>query len=215
MFEHLLWRFRSAVDCCKGRGSGSVFCGVSAPFFRVLVHTNSVCAHQESVSQSYVSSGSSVVGLMPTFSKRAYAIPRSTATRAPALQQSTADPYLLRKPSNTVLSQSLWGLWGLVHTRYFWALWESLVDMGFDSKQNFTPPTILLWLLLCPWTWGISLKLLQHHATLNMPENLENSAVATGLENVSFHFNPKEKQCQLLSQLPSSHTLANSQNSRS
>ena len=27
-----------------------------------------------------------------------------------------------------------------------------------------------------------------------MPENLENSAVATGLEKVSFHSNPKEKQ---------------------
>ena len=29
-----------------------------------------------------------------------------------------------------------------------------------------------------------------------MPENLENSAVATGLEKVSFHSNPKERQCQ-------------------
>ena len=29
-----------------------------------------------------------------------------------------------------------------------------------------------------------------------MPENLENSAVATGLEKVSFNSNPKEKQCQ-------------------
>ena len=28
-----------------------------------------------------------------------------------------------------------------------------------------------------------------------MPANLENSAVATGLEKVSFHFNPKERQC--------------------
>ena len=27
-----------------------------------------------------------------------------------------------------------------------------------------------------------------------MPANLENSAVATGLEKVSFHFNPKERQ---------------------
>ena len=27
-----------------------------------------------------------------------------------------------------------------------------------------------------------------------MPENLENSAVATGLKNVSFHSNPKEMQ---------------------
>ena len=31
---------------------------------------------------------------------------------------------------------------------------------------------------------------------LNMPANVENSAVATGLEKVSFHSNPKERQCQ-------------------
>ena len=31
---------------------------------------------------------------------------------------------------------------------------------------------------------------------LNMPANLENSAVGTGLEKVSFHSNPKERQCQ-------------------
>jgi len=29
-----------------------------------------------------------------------------------------------------------------------------------------------------------------------MPANLENSAVAIGLEKVSFHSNPKEGQCQ-------------------
>ena len=29
-----------------------------------------------------------------------------------------------------------------------------------------------------------------------MPANLENSAVATELEKVSFHSNPKERQCQ-------------------
>ena len=39
-------------------------------------------------------------------------------------------------------------------------------------------------------------------AELNMPENMENSAVATGLENVSFHFNPKERQCQRIIKLP-------------
>ena len=33
-------------------------------------------------------------------------------------------------------------------------------------------------------------------AALNMPANLANSAVATGLEKVSFHSNPKERQCQ-------------------
>ena len=33
-------------------------------------------------------------------------------------------------------------------------------------------------------------------AALNMPTNLENSAVATGLEKVSFRSNPKRRQCQ-------------------
>ena len=36
---------------------------------------------------------------------------------------------------------------------------------------------------------------------LNMPENLENAAVATGLENVRFHSNPKEVQCQRMFKL--------------
>jgi len=38
-----------------------------------------------------------------------------------------------------------------------------------------------------------------------MLANLENSAVATGLEKVSFHFNPKERQCQ---RMFSYHTIA-------
>ena len=93
--------------------------------------------------QSFVSSGGSMVGLMATSFKRAYAIPRSTAPRAPAPQQSTADRYLLRRHSNTVLSQSLWGLWVLVCTRYVWALRARLAGMGFDSKCDFTPTTVL------------------------------------------------------------------------
>ena len=35
-----------------------------------------------------------------------------------------------------------------------------------------------------------------------MPANLENSAVAIGLETVSFHSNPKEKQYQRMLKLP-------------
>ena len=38
-----------------------------------------------------------------------------------------------------------------------------------------------------------------------MSANLENSAVATGLEKVSFHSNPKERQCQECSNY---HTIA-------
>ena len=43
-----------------------------------------------------------------------------------------------------------------------------------------------------------------------MPANLENSALATGLEKVSFHSNPKERQRQRMLKLrtvaPISHT---------
>ena len=55
---------------------------------------------------------------------------------------------------------------------------------------------------------GISVELFQilkddavKSAPRNMPANLENSAVATGLGKVSFHSNPKEKQCQRMLKL--------------
>ena len=53
-----------------------------------------------------------------------------------------------------------------------------------------------------------------------MPANLENSAVATGLEKVSFHSNPKERQCQRMFKLPHNsthltHQQNNAQNSLS
>ena len=38
-------------------------------------------------------------------------------------------------------------------------------------------------------------------AAPNMPANLENSAVPTGLEKVGFHSNPKERQCQRMLKL--------------
>ena len=43
-----------------------------------------------------------------------------------------------------------------------------------------------------------------------MPANLENSAVVTGLEKVTFHSSPKERQCQRMlntAQFHSSHTV--------
>ena len=76
-----------------------------------------VHALQESVSP-VLSSGGSLVGLMATSSNRAYAIPRSAAPRAPAPEAGHCGPYLCRRHSNTVLAQSLWGLWVLVHKRF-------------------------------------------------------------------------------------------------
>ena len=45
-------------------------------------------------------------------------------------------------------------------------------------------------------------QILKDDAALNMPAILENSAVATGLEKLSFHSNPEERQCQKMLKLP-------------
>ena len=99
--------------------SGSVSCGITGPFSWVLVHTRFCLCPQRVCFQSCVSSGSSMVGLMVTFSKRAYGdLAYPVLLHPEPLQQSTLDLYLCRRHSNTVLSQSLWDLWVLVHTRF-------------------------------------------------------------------------------------------------
>ena len=47
-----------------------------------------------------------------------------------------------------------------------------------------------------------------------MPANLENSAVATGLEKVSFHSNPKERQCQRMLKLPTMALISHASNAQ-
>ena len=52
---------------------------------------------------------------------------------------------------------------------------------------------------------GISVELFQilkDDAVKVLHSNLENSAVVAGLEKVSFHSNPKERQCQRMLKLP-------------
>ena len=46
-----------------------------------------------------------------------------------------------------------------------------------------------------------SWKMIVLKCSTQMPANLENSAVDTGLEMVSFHSNPKEGQCQIMFKL--------------
>ena len=66
--------------------SRSVSLGVTAPFSWVLVCTSfCLCPPRSLFPQSCVSFGGSIVGLMATSPKRAYAIPKSTAPRAPDL----------------------------------------------------------------------------------------------------------------------------------
>ena len=81
--------------------------------------------------QSCVSSGSSMVGLMATSSKRAYAIPSLLHPEPLTLQQFTADLYLCKRHSQFCLSlcgvsgswctqgmfepsEHLWPVWGLI-----------------------------------------------------------------------------------------------------
>ena len=63
---------------------------------------------------------------------------------------------------------------------------QSLSQEDSLEKEMATHSSTLAWKI--PWV--------DESATLIMPANLENSAVATGLEKVSFHSNPKERQCQ-------------------
>ena len=114
------------------------------------------CAFWESISQSCVSSGSSMVGLMATPSKRAYAIPKSATPRASVPVADHPQPV---PPQETLKHSSVsvsMGFRVLVHTRFVWALRVSLAGMGFDSKCEFASPTILVGLLLYPWMWCIS-----------------------------------------------------------
>ena len=64
-----------------------------------------------------------------------------------------------------------------------WCTWICLSPLsisgryGFDSKHYFAPPTFLLGLFLCPWTWGISSQPLQcHTATAPAPHSHRSSA---------------------------------------
>ena len=123
----------------------------------------SVCALQESVSPVLCKFWRLYGGLMVTSSKRACARPRSAAPRAPAPAAGHCWPV---PPQEMLKHSSVWVSVGSLDPgaqKVCWVPWASLVDLGFDSKCDLTPPSILLW-LLCPWTWGISSQLLQHHA---------------------------------------------------
>ena len=127
--------------------SGSVSCGVTAPFSWVLVHTR-FCLCPSSVCfpvlckfwQPYgvVNGDLLLESLCHTY---------VCCTQSPC---PCGNPLLTRTSigdTNTVLSQSLQGLWVLVCTRFVWALWASLVRIRFDSKCKFASPTIC---------WGFS-----------------------------------------------------------
>ena len=71
-----------------------------------------------------------------------------------------------------------------------WALGS--ITMNKASGGDGIPVPVELFQILKDVLWKCS---------LSMPANLENSEVATRLEKVSFHSNPKERQCQRMLKL--------------
>ena len=64
-------------------------------------------------------------------------------------------------------------------------------------------PKKIIYVIASTFSLSICLEVMGPHIdALNMPANLENSAVTTELEKVSFHSIPKERQCQRMLKLP-------------
>ena len=69
--------------------------------------------------------------------------------------------------------------WGSLVGCRLWGHTESDMTEHMSTHTHITRDTLLY-------------NIINESAALNLPANLENSA--TGLENVSFHSNPKERQ---------------------
>ena len=102
-----------------------------------------------------------------------------------------------------------------------WQEYTELYKKGLNDLTNYDDVVTYLEpdILECEVKWALlrtklkkmmevqlsylrSKKMIGFKTALNMLVNLENSAVATGVEKVSFHFNPKEEQCQRMFRLP-------------
>ena len=123
-----------------------------------------------------------------------------------------------------------WGFWSQGQVRVFYSgrtIYQSLADLykkDLNDVNNHDGVIIHLEpdILECKVKWALEsitvnkasgsdeipaelFQILKHDAfksaALNMPANFENSAVATGVDKVSFHFNPKERECQRMLKL--------------
>ena len=105
----------------------------------------SVCASKSLFPQPCVSSGGSMVGLMVTSSKRAYAIPMSAVPRAPASAAGHCWPIPLQETlRHSSVSVSVGSLWDLCCAQ---CLFEP-----FEHPWR-------VWGLILPFCWGGSLVL--------------------------------------------------------
>ena len=95
---------------------GSVSCRVTAPFSWVLVHKVLLCPPR--VYFPVLCKFWQLYGGVNGNLLKEDLLMLSPHPELLSLWKTTATPYLRRRRSNTVLSQSLWGPWVLVHTRF-------------------------------------------------------------------------------------------------
>ena len=113
---------------------------------------------------------------------------------------------VLLKPGVENFEHYFTSMWDECNCAVVWAFFGIAFLLGLEWKLTFSSPVATA--EFSKFAGILSAALSQHHllrferAPLNMSANLENSAVATGLEKVSFHSNPKERQCQRMFKLP-------------
>ena len=137
--------------------SGSVSCGVTAPYPGSWCTQGFISALQESVSPVLCKFWRLYSEVNDDLLQEGLCHTQVCCTQNPCpLWQATADLYLHRRHSSTQRQVwfSLCGVSWCVQG-FVWAFRVSLAGMGLDSKCGFTPPTILLGLLLCHWAWSI------------------------------------------------------------
>ena len=97
------------------------------------------------------------------------------------------------------MTQIIMMVWSLAYSQTSWSVKSSGL-----RKHHYAQSYWRRW----NFSWAISnsKRCCYKGVALNMPENLENSVVATVLEKVSFHSSPKERQCQRMFKLPHHRT---------
>ena len=80
--------------------------------------------------------------------------------------------------------------------------WPHIAWLSFIELDKAVVHVIRLANFLLLWFQCVCPLMPSESAALNMTANLENSAVATGLEKVNFHSNTKERKCQRMFKLP-------------
>ena len=97
--------------------------------------------------------------------------------------------HVLLKPGLENFKHYFTSIWDECNCVVVWAFFG--IAFLWDWNENLPFP-VLCWVFQICW----------HIECNTFTANLENSAVATGLEKVSFHSSPKERQCQRMLKLP-------------